>query len=576
MDTQREPSGTETAGRRRSDRCYFELVQQANDAIFVLDERGIIIEANLLAESILGATSAALAGQSFLDFVSRRAAAVVRPWLSRLATERTGRLPEVRLSGGAAHRRWVELSGSFVDSRRQRAVVIVARDVSEQKSTSERLAREAMHDALTGLPNRSLFMDRLHLAVERTKRRPERRFAVLFLDLDRFKYINDSLGHAVGDELLVGMAQRLGHCIRATDTAARLGGDEFTVLVDDIRNEAEARIVAERIGEALKPPFVLAGRDVYASASIGIAMNLDSADAVAMLRDADTAMYHAKAEADTPYQMFRPSMHAKVTERLELETELRHAIERQEFCTVYQPIVELASGTIVGLEALVRWNHPARGRLTPIAFLRAADEAGLIGEIDRWVLGQACAHLRQWQTRWPEAARWAIGVNVSTKRLAQPSFTRDVEQVLADTGLAPTSLRLELTEDGVIDRVEEIEQLLSTLSEKGVRLSLDDFGTGYSSLSYLHRFSVDTLKIDRSFIATMCDEAGKAEIVRAILALGANLGLDVVAEGIETRAQVDRLLSLGCPHGQGYRFAGPVDPEQIESLVVAPPWRNGS
>ena len=461
--------------------------------------------------------------------------------------------------------------------------------VLERKRAEERLVHDTFHDTLTGLPNRALFRERLELAIKRARRHPGYRFAVLFLDLDRFKLVNDSLGHHAGDRLLVEASQRLWRCLRhdtlaplppgtrspGEDTLARLGGDEFTVLLDDIREDSDAFRVAERLQAALEPPFVVDDHEVVTSASIGIVTNTGLAGATTgaegavdeLLRSADAAMYRAKANGRARAELFDAEMHAQAMARLRLEAELRRALERSELRLVYQPILALGSGEISGFEALVRWAHPTRGMVSPADFIPVAEECGLILPLGDWVLRTACAQLRAWQARFPAARGMSVSVNIAPRQLAQPDLLDRVRAALDDSGLAPTALRLEITESAAMENAARTQEVLASLRAVGVRFSLDDFGTGYSSLSYLRRFPLHTLKIDRSFVDGMERDGESREIVRGIVALATTLGMEVVAEGAETAAQVEHLRALGCGFGQGYFFQRPADAATIERLL---------
>ncbi len=436
-------------------------------------------------------------------------------------------------------------------------------------------------DALTGLPNRLLFMDRLERAVKNAGRTKDYLFAVFFLDLDRFKVINDSLGHVMGDQLLIATARRLESCLRSTDavarlseghTVARLGGDEFTILLDHIKHIADATRVADRLQKELALPFNLNGQEVFTTASIGIAVSATGyVRPEELLRDADTAMYRAKALGKARYELFDPAMRDVAVASLRLETDLRKAIERQEFQNFYQPIVSLATGRIVGFEALVRWQHPERGLVLPGDFILAAEESGMIVSIGQWVLREACRQMRAWQAQFPITAPWIISVNLSTKQFKQPDLVQQIEDILRETGLESDSLKLEITESLIMDSVDSATAMLSQLKALGIQLSMDDFGTGYSSLSYLHQFPMDTLKVDRSFVSRMATNGQGKDIAHTIVILAHQLGLDVVAEGVETAEQLDQLRSLGCEYAQGYYFSRPIDAEKAEALIEAGP-----
>jgi len=420
---------------------------------------------------------------------------------------------------------------------------------------------------LTGLPNRALFIDHLRLSVNHCRRRKNYLFAILFIDLDRFKVINDSLGHMAGDELLIGIARRLEVCLREGDTIARLGGDEFTILLDGISDNRDALRVAERVQEVLAQPFAHAGRELFVSASVGIKYSGNGDEQPEdLLRDADTAMYCAKALGKAQYKVFDAKMHANALTCLQIESDLRRAIEREEFTVNYQPIVSLQSGRLCGFEALVRWHHPERGLISPVEFIPVAEESGFIIQIDRWVLKQACAQMRRWHDVLPTTRRMKISVNLSCKQFMQPTIVAQILETLEETGLAANYLKLEITESVMMESGDYAMGVLQQLSAAGIELSLDDFGTGYSSLSYIHRFPVTALKIDRSFI-TRIDGDQNGEIVRAVVTLARNLGLEVVAEGIETVGQLDQLKALGCEQGQGFYFSAPVDERLATALI---------
>ena len=446
-------------------------------------------------------------------------------------------------------------------------------DITERKKMERQLLHDALHDALTQLPNRALFMDRLEQQLKRTKTQENCEFAVLFLDLDRFKVVNDSVGHLIGDKLLVEIARRLEQCINPTDTVARLGGDEFTILLENIQNIEEATLVAERIYNALVLPFHLDEYELFTTASIGIALSADGYEKPEdILRDADLTMYSAKERGKARYEVFNPSMHKRAIERLQLETDLRRGLERQEFEVYYQPITSLVTGTLSGFEALARWKHPVKGLVSPTEFIPIAEETGLIVPLGHWLLKHACLQMRNWQIKYHLHPPLVVSVNLSGKQLREANLVEQIAEILQETGLNGQFLKLEITESILMDNLEAATSILLALREKKIKLSIDDFGTGYSSLSYLHRFPVDTLKIDRSFVEQMqSNQEGNSAIVKAIVTLAHVLNMDVIAEGIETNSQLAQLKLLKCEHGQGYYFSKPLTKEEAEELIASSP-----
>ena len=445
-------------------------------------------------------------------------------------------------------------------------------DLSLKRQTQEHLLYSTLHDALTGLPNRSLFIERLRHAMRRSTRHPDNLFGVLFLDLDRFKEINDNLGHFAGDELLRAVARRLEACIRPEDTVARLSGDEFAILLESITDTRDAGRVAERIEEALSFPINLAGAEVTTSASMGIVTSTMSHDQPEqLLRSADMAMYRAKAAGRARYEMFDRAMHTDALERLRLETDLRRAVELNEFTLYYQPLVSLRTGRITGFEALVRWEHPDRGLVHPADFIPVAEETGLIVPIGRWVLAEACRQIRAWQMSHARREPLTIGVNLSVKQFSQPDLIDQIKSALDGTGASPSALRLEITESAIIDKGKAATSILSRIRDLGVQVYLDDFGKGYSSLSYLHGLPIDAIKIDRDFVSTMDTDDKNLRLVRTILTLAEIVGVRAEAEGISTAEQLRELRALNCEQGQGYLFSAPITPDAVEELLDANP-----
>lgn len=461
----------------------------------------------------------------------------------------------------------------------ERHVEELNRHIAEQERISLQLQESkdhfrhaAFHDALTNLPNRALLAENLKFVMERARQHEDYQFAVLFLDLDRFKNVNDSLGHSIGDQLLIAMARRLESCTREVDMVARLGGDEFAILLDGIANGAEATNMARRIQEKLQSPFNLSGHEVFTTTSIGIALSSTGYDhPEAMLRDADTAMYRAKGQGKACYEVFDKGMHTHAVYVLQMENDLRRAIDREELRVYYQPIVSLDSGQLAGFEALIRWQHPERGFINPADFIPLAEDTGLIVPLGLWILRKACQQLSQWQWQSPGNRLLFMSVNLSSKQVAQSGLVDQIRDILEETHVEARHLKLEITESAVMDNAEMAVQLLNRLKALGVQLSIDDFGTGYSSLGYLHRFPVNTLKIDRSFVGRIGEAAENIEIVRTIVSLADNMGMEVVAEGVETLSQLMQLRKLKCQYGQGYLFSRPVDADSVSAWISRQP-----
>jgi diguanylate cyclase (GGDEF)-like protein/PAS domain S-box-containing protein len=434
-------------------------------------------------------------------------------------------------------------------------IVTTCEDITERRWAEEQLRKAAFSDPLTGLPNRALFMDRLGLAVERARRHPDFLYAVLFMDLDRFKIVNDSLGHVVGDRLLIEIAARLRECRRSADTVARLGGDEFAILAEEIPNAWHAVHLAGRFQEALRRPFSVDGREVFTTVSVGIALSSTSyTQPEEILRDADTALYRAKGAGRDRHEVFDQGMHTQAKQILLLETELRQALAREEFLIQYQPLVWLATGETTAVEALVRWQHPTRGLLLPQNFIPLCEETGLIKPLGQWVLRTACDRLQAWRARWPELR---VAVNLSARQFGQPNLAGEVDAVLSASGLPPRSLELEITESLAMEDAEATDKTLHRLKALGVRVAIDDFGTGYSSLAYLKRFPVDALKIDRSFVSSVTSDRRDASIAGTVIDLAHSLDLEVVAEGVETPEQLEFFRGQHCDAVQGFLLGVP-------------------
>jgi len=467
--------------------------------------------------------------------------------------------------------RWVLSRGLAVRNGSGRAYRMVGAqsDTTQRKLAEEQLIHDALHDALTGLPNRTLFVDRLTHRIRHSRREKDRLFGALFLDLDRFKLINDSMGHSAGDQLLVETARRLELAVRPGDTVARLGGDEFAILLEDVQEPGDAVRVAERIQSSLKIPIKIENQDIVSTVSIGIAMSQTGYEkAEDVLRDADTAMYRAKSEGRARHEVFDSAMHARAVSLLKIENDLRQAIEREEFRVFYMPIVSLATGRIDGFEALVRWQHPERGLVPPLDFMGVAEDAGLIIAIDRWVLRRACREVREWQQKTPDGDRLTVSVNLSAKQFHHADLVDTIRVALAESGLPGESLGIEITEGVLIDNTSTAGGMLSEMRKLGARVYLDDFGTGYSSLSYLQRFPIDAVKIDRSFVSRLGPKAEGHEIVQAIVTLAHNLGMRVIAEGIESADQLALLRRLKCGYGQGWLFSKPIPHEEAGELLL--------
>jgi diguanylate cyclase (GGDEF)-like protein len=444
-------------------------------------------------------------------------------------------------------------------------------EIIERQKAQQQLMHDVLYDGLTGLANRTLLMERIDFAIQRTKRNPNYLFALLFIDLDRFKIINDSLGHLVGDKLLIAIAALLQEDLRDVDTVARLGGDEFVILLDDIHNLKDATKVGDRLHEKLQKPFNLEGQTVITNASIGIALSSTGyQNNSQILRDADIAMYRAKEKGKARYEVFDREMYLETLKIIELEHDLRFALAKQELTLYYQPIISLKKNTLAGFEALLRWQHPDKGFISPKDFIPIAEDTGLILPIGDWVLFQACQQLATWQKQYsdvPEIATLKISVNIVSQQLQEPEFIAKLDQILRKTGLNSSCLRLEITERVLVDSGINTQNTLSEIKKRKIKLSIDDFGTGYSSLSYLRRLPIDNLKIDGSFVEGINSDLESLEIVKTIITLAHILGMDAIAEGVETVEQLKQLQALDCEFAQGYLFARPLNPQKISLLL---------
>ncbi len=565
--------------RKRSEEALRQLSRQnemvlnsAGEGIFGLDLQGKTTFINPAAARMTGWDIDELSGQRLHDFL-HHSKPDGTPYPSEecpiYAVFKTGatlsRDNEVFWRKDGTHFPVEYVSTPIVEGDKILGAVVTFKDITERKALEKKLQYQAFHDPLTDLPNRALFMDRLGHALARAGQQASE-VAVLFTDLDNFKVINDSLGHKAGDQLLVAVAERLKACLRPVDTVARLGGDEFTLLLEGVTGVSDAARVAERIAQELRAPFALEAQEVFATTSTGIAVSSSAqGQPTDLLRHADLAMYRAKSKGKACYEVFEPSMSIDALERLELETELRRALGREEFRVYYQPEILLESGDIVGMEALVRWEHPEHGLLLPQEFLPIAEESNLIMPIGQWVLREACKQLRTWQEKYPNNAPLVMSVNLSTREFFQPSL---IAEILRETGVDPRTLQLEITEGAVAyDNAQNANNTLWNLKTLGVQLAIDDFGMGYSSLSYLKRFPVDLLKIDRSFVRELGKDLKDTKIVAAIIHLARALDLKVIAEGVETAEQVEQLRKMECDMVQGSYFSKPLPSGAVSDLL---------
>jgi diguanylate cyclase (GGDEF)-like protein/PAS domain S-box-containing protein len=568
---------SERAALRGSEARYRELVERSPEAILVHRD-GAVLYANPTFLRLWGdADDAALPDAPLSAYLHRDDRPLAEARMRALAAgDGETAAAEYRITTRAGHARTVEASSVVVTHDGAPAVQTVLRDVTERRRLEAQLYHQAFHDGLTGLANRALFRDRVQHALELSGRdaagHHSAAVAVLFLDLDHFKHVNDAHGHATGDALLVTVADRLRTATRGCDTIARLGGDEFAVLLEHLVHQDDANVVAERVLTSLRTPIRLAGNDIVVGISVGIATGTDADGVDALLRNADLALYAAKERGRFRSVRYVPAMHAAALERSELETDLRPGMSDPAtagFRLVYQPIVDLTTEETVGVEALLRWDHPTRGPVSPTTFIPVAEETGLIVPLGRWVIGEACRQTRAWDREMSAfpARRlgpgFALSINLSARQLQDPEIVRDVALGLAESGLAPHRLVLEITESVMMHDPVATRERLRELKALGVRIAIDDFGTGYSSLAYLRQFPVDVLKIDKSFIDGLGHGGDESVITTAIVSLGASLALRVIAEGIEDAQQLERLRALGCDRGQGFLFARPLTPDQM-------------
>ena len=543
------------AARMVEDR-FESLIANASDVIMIVETDGVLRFVSPACERMLGFRPEDMIGRSLLELWTGPDCDRLRALLTEITATSSGTVGPVELViERGPSRRVLECVGSnLTGDPAVRGLALNFRDISERKALEHQLRQMAFHDPLTLLANRTLFKDRVQHALALVQR-GHLPVAVLFLDLDNFKTINDSLGHDAGDRLLGAVAQRIVKNTRASDTVARLGGDEFAVLIESVLSPEEVRVVAASLIETLGAPFILNGAEVRVAASVGVAHSNTASSAEALLSNADIAMYHAKAAGKNRLAVFEPRMQDVLHERLQLEADIGRALADREFFLDYQPIVDLATGSLLGVEALVRWRHPHKGVLMPGQFISVAEDCGQIVRLGRWVLTEACRELVAWRGGVAGGERLRVAVNISGRHLQHGNLIKDVTEALAASGLEPANLVVELTESTMMSNTEANLERLQKLKALGVRLALDDFGTGYSSLSYLHRFPIDILKIDRSFVSRLTTSDNGPELARAVITLGSTLGLDIVAEGIELEPQIASLLELGCVAGQGFFFA---------------------
>lgn len=562
---------------RDSETNYKSLLENLQAGVVVHDRDTTILLCNHMASQLLGMSANQIEGQqaiystwALIDEFGGTLAPEQYPVNQVITTQRPLHNYVIGIQQGPPRQTvWVLVNAFPVmnDQQSLQKVVVTFNDITERKLAEESLRHRALHDALTDLPNRTLLLERLDHALQQAQRQSAQRFAVLFIDLNRFKVINDSLGHTIGDQLLIQVGQLLLNQVRAVDTVARLGGDEFVILLEQVQSPQEVIYVVERIQAKLQAPMTLKGHTMFTSASIGIALSHPNYQrGQDILRDADNAMYRAKAKGQSNYEIFDPEMHAVALRLLKLETDLRQAIADQTFCLRYQPIIELASRQLIGFEALVRWQHPNYGLVTPDQFIPLAEETGLIMPLSEWILQAACEQMSHWYQKMALTYPLKISVNIAAGQFQNALFVEKLDQALAQTQLPATSLKLEVTESVLLENVDAVLSTLSQLKQRQIEISLDDFGTGYSSLSYLKQFPIDTLKIDKSFVDSL-ERDGDASLVQAIIQIANSLEMTVVAEGVETLSQQAWLQKLGCGAIQGYLISPPLDVAAAEHFM---------
>lgn len=518
--------------------------------MIVVDYEGTVKFVNAATEKLFGRTKQELIDQKLgIPFVD-------------------GDRTEIYIRHSNGHLIIAEIRISEITWKQENAYLISLRDITDRKYITDQLQYHATHDPLTDLFNRNFLLEKLQNLLEKNKNQSGKSFAILFLDLDDFKVVNDSLGHLAGDQLLIMITKRLQNSLGQNHTLARFGGDEFTILLENIKETQDAIIAAQKIHSNLTYPYNLNGQQIFINTSIGIALSSpDYTHPYEILRDADIAMYQSKKQGKGACTLFNQQMHEQAVKRLQMEIELRQAIEQQEFIAHYQPIFSLTTGKLIGFEALIRWQHSQKGLISPAEFIPIAEETGLIVPMGKWILLEACTQLKQWQEQYDHEHILQISVNLSSKQLRDPYLVQEIDKILTHTEINPQNLKIEITESLLMENFDTAMNILLQLQERNTQLCLDDFGTGYSSLSYLHRFPVDILKIDRSFVMQMHSGNNNLEIIRTIITLAHSLNMRVIAEGIETESQLSQLKSLNCEQGQGYLFSKPVPQEVAESLI---------
>lgn len=556
--------------RRQSEERYRRLFEGSRDAIYMTTRDGQFVDANSSMLEMFGYTRDELLG---LNTSNLYASAHDRTRFHK-EIEKVGSIRQYEIKLKQKNGEVLDCLMAATLQRANDGSVVgyqgIIHDITARKLAEDQLTHSAFHDPLTDLPNRALYLDRLERLVRAAKRRVNYRFGVLFLDLDRFKIVNDTMGHMVGDELLKAVSRRLEGCLRSEDTVARMGGDEFAIILDSIRDAGDGTRVAERIIQSLEQPFMIEDREVRTGTSVGVALSYSGNDtADSLLRDADAAMYRAKTGGRGRYEVFDRTLHTEAVTQLQIEAELRRALQAREFALVYQPVIDIQDNQLAGFEAFLRWNHPTRGVIAPGEFIAVAEETGLILQIGWWVLQEACRQMHTWELEYPDQiGSLTVSVNLSAKQFYQPDLIPHVDQILLEGGASPARVKLEVSESVIMQNAESSVKVLQQLRQRGILLSIDDFGTGYSSLSYLQQFPISTLKIDRTFVHALTQD-GNPGLVNAILALGRSMSVDALAEGVETLDQVDRLRALGARYAQGYHFSAPVNAQKAGGFIAS-------